>query len=575
VKIELVRGAEARQLCEDAAFQQAWRARVAADGKLALVQGPGFVLPWYRAYDATHEPVLVLGRSAGGEFEGLLPLARRVADGRLAHAGAEQAEYHGWLVRPGGDEEFLVPALTELRRTLGFTSWSWRWLPPGAPSGWTGARALAAAGIHVALERRPSPLWDLAQPAAIEAHDNRSLRAKRNRYRRRGEVRLERVSDPARTRALLPVLAAQCDFRQEAIHGVRPFAADPRKLEFFALRQEFPAANHFSVLWCGDEPLAFHFGGCDGRTCLLGLSSYAPHEGRNSPGTLLLVELARLLAADGYRTLDLTPGTDAYKQRLATGHQELVRVSLAGSRVRRAALQVLNRSRTALVAGAGAYDVAQAERLSRVRVGLARARARLIEGPRALFGSTPAAWGPRQRLSCFRHEPGSRGTPGPGPTVRVNGFAELQASLADRGPGERRARLAEALASFAAGDVLYTTSSGGRLARFGWRARAGSGPLPRALAAASLVASEGEVFLLSAPLLAGGGTAELVALVARMLADREATPVAGLVLCLPRPSADERRAVEALGFRAVGQADRRARLWGDASWRVRAEGGTR
>ena len=128
-------------------FVADWRALAAADPKLTLLQEPEFVLPWYRAYCATHSPLVLMGRSASGALSGLLPLALRRASGTLVHAGGNQAEYHGWLALPGTEEEFLVDALAALRRQVGFASWQWRWLPPGAGFMWTSAKALERAGI--------------------------------------------------------------------------------------------------------------------------------------------------------------------------------------------------------------------------------------------------------------------------------------------------------------------------------------------------------------------------------------------------------------------------------------------
>ncbi|HEX6882611.1 MAG TPA: GNAT family N-acetyltransferase [Planctomycetota bacterium] len=572
MKIELVRGAEAARLAEEPAFQAAWRALVADQPQFALLQAPEFVLPWYQAYAGLWEPLLVLGRDGDGTLAGLLPLARRVADGRLAHAGAEQAEYHGWLVRPGRDEELLVPALERLARELPLRAWSWRWLPPGAATGWLGARALAAAGLHVLSEARPAPVWDLGDAEALARHDNRSLRAKRNRYRRRGELVLERVQDGPRARALLAELAAQCDFRQEAIHGVRPFADDPRKLEFFAQRvARFPAASHFSVLRCGSEALAFHLGGCDGRTCLLGLSSYAPQESKHSPGTLLLVELARALAAEGYRTLDLTPGTDAYKQRYATRQQELVRLRLFGSRTRRLGARLALRARTWLAAGAGGEGLARAERLERWQRGLSGARAALAHGEAgALLAGLSARAFERRTLECFTRAPQAPPPPaGAGTRARLQAFADLTVGANGHASPARRARLAAALARFSDGEVLYTVPVAQELACLGWRAPAPSGDLAEALTAAGWLAQGSELLIVERRVERLAGEPEALAeCVAAMLAGREVA-AAGATLCLEPPTPDERAALAALGFQSRGRLRRRRVLGRAPVWSAR------
>jgi hypothetical protein len=99
---------------------------------------------------------------------------------------------------------------------------------------------------------------------------------------------------------------------------------DPNKASFYIERQNCPDDNHFTVLWSNGRPIAFHFGACDHDTLYLGLSSYDPVESKNSPGTLLLIELGKMLFETGYRYLDLTPGGCQYKQRFANVYQKLV-----------------------------------------------------------------------------------------------------------------------------------------------------------------------------------------------------------------------------------------------------------
>ncbi|MBU0701372.1 GNAT family N-acetyltransferase [bacterium] len=179
--------------------------------------------------------------------------------------------------------------------------------------------------IYVTLNTQSSPLWDLSDKAKYEKIlKNKSLKSKINRYKAKGLYYLERITDKDKTRELMDILKVQCDFRKEAINNVRPFANNPNKASFYIERQNYPIANHFTVLWSNDKPIAFHFGACVNDTVFIGLSAYDPTESKDSPGTLLLIELGKMLFETGYRYIDLTPGSDQYKECFSNAYQELV-----------------------------------------------------------------------------------------------------------------------------------------------------------------------------------------------------------------------------------------------------------
>jgi CelD/BcsL family acetyltransferase involved in cellulose biosynthesis len=564
VRIACLSGAEARRRFADAGWLAAWRALVAAETRLALIQAPEFALPWYEAYGDAWEPLLVEGRDADGELVALMPLARR-ADGRLAHAGAEQAEYHGWLARAGRDAEFLPEACAALRAGPGFSAWKWRWLPPGTPV--EALDGLAERGLELVREARPAPVWELAEEEHLTRLEaSRSTRSKKNRYKKRGEFGLERVRDAERTQALLVELARQCDFRQEVVHGVRPFADDPRKARFFAARQRFPEANHFSVLWCGEEPLAFHFGAADGRTCLYGLTSYAPHEGKHSPGTLLVLELARQLRAEGFACLDLTPGSDPYKQRFATGTRLLTRIALYASRPAGLRARAALLARRAALGGDEEPDAARLQRAQRLQRGLREVRGELAR--RRLGGLARRAAGfvlERRELLCFATSAEPRAArPAHGET-RLDAWAELAAYSRSTPYPSRRVLLSEALERFADGGRLCTASGPRGLARLAWRLAPPRGELAEALVRVGWLAPEGVLLRVSPPLDGRADEGSAGACVARLLA--EDAGAAGVVV-VEEAGPRERAELEALGLRVLGRARLRRVLRAKPAWQV-------
>ncbi|MCL5776094.1 GNAT family N-acetyltransferase [Limibaculum sp. FT325] len=554
MRVEISAGARGWELLADPAFRAAWDRLAAADPKLTLLQERPFVTAWFRAYGAGHEPVMVTARDAAGAPVALMPLARRVRDGRLMHAGGEQAEYHGWIALPEAEAGFLPRALPELARALPFASWAWRWAPPGTPMDWTADPELARAGLHVTVERRMSPVLDLRDGEKMKKLvANKSLRAKMNRYRRAGGYSFERIRDPARTRALMAELARQCDFRQEVINGVRPFADDPCKAAFFVERQAEPEAVHFSVLWNGDRPIAFHFGGCDGRTCLLGLSAFAPDESRNSPGSLLLVELAQALSEAGYERLDLTPGTDPYKQRFATGEQELARLTIHGSRMAALRARAAGRVRHAVQALWAKQDLAVQDRLARWRRGLGAARQALREEGLGALGAAIGGGAGRGCIWLARPAGTPRENPPRGaPPVRRQPWAEMMAAKAQTPASRRRAAMSTALGRFQDGEVLYAAGDGEGPALLAWRADKPGEAAARAMETAGLVPS-GCVLIHGIDWCgAEPDGARLQACLAAILADVAEGGERDVALCL---GADDRASLAAarrMGFAPIG-----------------------
>jgi CelD/BcsL family acetyltransferase involved in cellulose biosynthesis len=492
MKVELHLGQRARTLLEDAAFVERWQALAARDPRFTLLQEPAFVRTWFRVYGGAHDPILVTG-SAGDELVALMPLALGLRDRRLTHAGGSQAEYHGWIADPDVNDQFPPRALAMLRKAVPFDTWRWRWCPPGTALGWESDSLLVRDGLQAVVEWRPSPVLDLRDGDRLaKLKDNRSLRSKINRYRRDGGYRFERIHDQDRTRQLIDEFARQCDFRQETVNGVRPFADDRHKADFFVRRQDFPEAVHFSVLWNGQRPVAFHLGGCDGRTCLLGASAYAPSDARNSPGTLLLVELASALRAEGYERLDLTPGTDPYKQRFANGEQLLARITLHGTRGGAARTRAATALRGVLRRASSTRNADVQERLARWQRGLrATRREWQARGGAGLL----RALGRRARGSAQRClvRPAAAPEPAIGPReheVQRQDWRGLAA--ATDSAGERRTLWARASERFAAGQELFTLplsdDAGGLVVA--WRTAAGAEEAGQTLVTAGLLTDE-------------------------------------------------------------------------------------
>lgn len=327
--LTLLRGDEALSNLQNEDFIREWKTLAQLDTKLTVNQEHEFVLPWYNTYNEVYEAVVILGYGPDNQMLGFLPLGLHRRSGKIVLAGDLLAEYHGWIAHPEIDAEFIKKALVYLKKNFSVKSWAWRWMAPRIPVDWWEDAELKAAGIFIAVEKRASPIWDLTDAEKLKKSlKSRSLKTKMNRLKRRGNYRFEQIKDPEQTRQLLGKLAKMVDFRKKAINNKTPFASDPYRIDFFTALQEYPETNLATAIFIDDEMLAYHVGNKTEKELLLGLTGYHPAEGKNSPGTIMLVELGRMMNEAGVEHFDLTPGTDAYKDRYANLHQDLYRPSI-------------------------------------------------------------------------------------------------------------------------------------------------------------------------------------------------------------------------------------------------------
>ncbi|MCF8245303.1 MAG: GNAT family N-acetyltransferase [Saprospiraceae bacterium] len=330
--ITLIKDKEASNLFHSLDFQAEWLRLAEASSGFTVLQQPAFATTWYDIYASDYEPVVVTARADGGGLVAMICLAWNKQHRFLTHAGHRDAEYHGWLAFPEVEVEFLSEVFQLVKKQFPVKKWKWSWLAPGLSA--EALRKAGTQGTTVQLETRPAPVWDLTNPEKLEKlRKSRSVKPKFNKYKKRGDFRFELITCKDKTAAALKMAALQCDFRQEAIHNARPFASDPRKIEFCNALQSHSGMVHVSALWLDNQLLAFHFGIIDGKRAYLGIKSYDPSESRQSPGLLLLIELAEVLVQQGFELLDLTPGTDAYKERFANDHQLLSRPTICFSPV--------------------------------------------------------------------------------------------------------------------------------------------------------------------------------------------------------------------------------------------------
>jgi len=319
--LELLQGDAALDRLRDLDRDGSWQRLAAADPKPTCFQEAPFVLAWYDAYAGVCEPVVAVGEQ-GGELVGLLCLATR-GDGEIVIAGANHAWYEGWIAAPEIDSDFITAAVDAVIETQRPATWRWKYLVRGANADWVEALS-SARGI---VSEHRAPVWDLTRPDAIDRLLKPRLRNYINRFRKRGELVLEPLEAEAAIRAI-HVVAPWSDLRHGAVRADLPFRDDPRKMGLHERLAVAGPAIQTSVLRCDERPLAVHQGLWDGERLFAGLYAFDPTAARQSPGNILMLELAQHVLQLGGREIDLTPGGEWWKDEFASHHETVYRVEL-------------------------------------------------------------------------------------------------------------------------------------------------------------------------------------------------------------------------------------------------------
>ena len=314
--------------------------------------GPEYFRLWFRHYAVEWRPLLVVVSGGEGELHLVMPLA--VRDGWITGAGAQQAEYQGWLCAQDESPELLQAALLAVDKRLPAHPIKLHYLAPGMPTAMI--ERLCERNPRMMLTRHSRPLMQLDKEVLAQALRKKGTRSKINRLRRRGELTCRRLVDPGEISKGLDAIIGMYDLRQGAANDSCPFVDDPRKRGFLLDWVNHGASEelHISCLMLDDEVIGAHIGVVSDDACQLAILAYSPRFGAFSPGKLQVYETARILVGEGVGQLDLTPGGDPWKERFASAHDKVfslmvypnrltaTRVRLA-SRIEKLARRILDR----------------------------------------------------------------------------------------------------------------------------------------------------------------------------------------------------------------------------------------
>lgn len=325
--VDLIEGAPAHALLRDEAFIRQWTELSTADPRSTVYQEPEFCSAWFDASGAREQPVLLVGRDDDSRaLVGLMVLSRPTGTNRIRHAGAHQAIYDGWIAKPELQSAFAAAAVERVFEVVRPRRWLFRYLPPGSRVGWAERSGATVAPIVSRISTYQLPIWDLTDAAFLQKKvKHKRLRNYANRYKKEGDLVLERITDPDRAAAAVEQLVTWVDFRQGAVNWSLPFREDETKLDFYQALARSNQSTRVTMLRVDARPLAIQLDTYDRDQICLCLHGYDPSEGQRSPGMILLVRLAEELLAEGVRQIDMTPGEntwkDDYTNRWDEGHR--------------------------------------------------------------------------------------------------------------------------------------------------------------------------------------------------------------------------------------------------------------
>jgi CelD/BcsL family acetyltransferase involved in cellulose biosynthesis len=314
--IELLMGDEVLQLLEDIRFLGEWNQLYHHCPWATVFQSPAFVVTWYRIYQNEFFPILIKTEHAG-KLAGLLTLAGG-KNGLITGAGANQAEYQVWLTADANDESFIRNALLELRRFFPGKKILLKYIPAGVSLVFT--KKDPTWKKHCFVKTSPQAVMTIDDTHCTKELKKKNRREKINRLKRLGALTFERIRDYKLFVSVFDELALQSDFRKGAMYNKVAFKSDPFKKQF--LLSLFQQNNlHATVLKLNDKIISANVSIGGGRQLhLQGLNSFDAAYARYSPGIIHFLMLGKLLAEEGVEVFDLTPGSDGYKDILATDY---------------------------------------------------------------------------------------------------------------------------------------------------------------------------------------------------------------------------------------------------------------
>lgn len=318
---------------------------------------------WWSAFGPRHRLFLLTIHQAGSII-GIVPLmAVRGPLGlrQLEFIGTPNADYQDLIIPDHCDA--AVRAVCEFLHGV-----RGRWdmivlrnLPSGSPTIGVLHTACAQLGLRLMdMERQPCPTLQIrGREEEVRQLLNRySVRRSVRRLATRGALSYRTLDTAAEVDRWLPVFFEQHVRRWQGTNDPSPFTDEAFRAWYGDLAQAALAGGwlHFSLLECGGQPAAFHFGFSHGGVLSWYKPSFSPEFARESPGTALISQLIQNATDRGLEELDFAAGLEPFKDRFSNLRRECLNLRIfsgpllhagfvAGGRLRRRARSAWHRVR--------------------------------------------------------------------------------------------------------------------------------------------------------------------------------------------------------------------------------------
>ena len=332
LKVDIHQGDNAFALLENSQFRSNWEKLYRQCTWATGFQSPNYASTWYKVYRHQFTPLIFTRYDSKNRVTGIFTLAFSPDEKRLLGAGDRQAEYHTWLTPPDQQDTFILEVLNRLDQIHPGLPLTLKYLSPGTPIDCL-RKGQGLVSKRCELEPFKRNFLHLDDKSKVETYvrSKKRLKTKMNNLKRAGKICFQRIISQTEFETALKEIIPLFDFRQGAVNGVTPFRSNPLKRSFFL--ELFKSSNlHVTVLTLDGQVISALMSFYDRGVFPLGEIVHSAFMHKFSPGALHLLMVVQLLANEDFKEFDLTPGGDAYKDRMASGSGTVYALTLHENR---------------------------------------------------------------------------------------------------------------------------------------------------------------------------------------------------------------------------------------------------
>ncbi|MFC4872897.1 GNAT family N-acetyltransferase [Negadavirga shengliensis] len=320
-KIDYYTNDDVLSLLKNDNFLKKWDELYSACAWSTVFQSKEFIANWYRIFYHIYQPIF-LKCEYENELIGLIALAilrkKKGSKVFIIAAGHGESDCQPWLAAPQWNDHFITLSVEIVLRNFPNEDILIRNIPPHIAGCLSKYRS---ASYHCVVQRHRRPIITL-EKFLFSKRDRKRL----NRLKRIGHH--EEIKDEKIFLFYIDQLTALYDFRQGAMFNRTPYYHIPYYKEFLI---SLFRSNLIKVLIfkTGHQIIASLIVTLDKDVAHTGaINVHSPLYASYSPGYLQFLLMSELLANQGLKYFDLTPGDDYYKDRLTTYYDHVITLTI-------------------------------------------------------------------------------------------------------------------------------------------------------------------------------------------------------------------------------------------------------